>query len=257
MDGALPASEVDWQLRIDFAQHAGSAILGWRRTGGASSGRPSGGLEVRNGWCGRPDWSYVEIVAGWRTPPRRMPGPRSEAVKQASGAKGAGASRLTARRREGCWTPPPERRMRSAVHPRPRRVAPRRRRGFERGHRARARLSALARPGHGRLGRRVLGARTEQQRSSSEGAGYDEEADHQEPSDRLARGGHRLPRIRERRRAQRGLRACVGQKPPRRVSFPPDDAEVHHAYFLLCRARGMLPPSFDEMRVELRRRVAA
>lgn len=40
-------------------------------------------------------------------------------------------------------------------------------------------------------------------------------------------------------------------------AFPPDDAEVHHAYFLLCRARGLLPPSFDEMRVELRRRVAA
>ncbi len=38
---------------------------------------------------------------------------------------------------------------------------------------------------------------------------------------------------------------------------PPDDAEVHHALFLLCRARGMVAPSFDEMRVELRRRVAA
>lgn len=38
---------------------------------------------------------------------------------------------------------------------------------------------------------------------------------------------------------------------------PPDDAEVHHALFLLCRARGKLAPSFDEMRVELRRRVAA
>jgi hypothetical protein len=37
----------------------------------------------------------------------------------------------------------------------------------------------------------------------------------------------------------------------------PDDAEVHHAFFLLCRARGKLAPSFDEMRVELRRRVAA
>jgi hypothetical protein len=37
----------------------------------------------------------------------------------------------------------------------------------------------------------------------------------------------------------------------------PDEAEVHHAYFLLCRARGLLAPSFDEMRVELRRRVAA
>jgi hypothetical protein len=38
---------------------------------------------------------------------------------------------------------------------------------------------------------------------------------------------------------------------------PPDEAEVHHALFLLCRAHGKLPPSFDEMRVELRRRVAA
>jgi hypothetical protein len=37
----------------------------------------------------------------------------------------------------------------------------------------------------------------------------------------------------------------------------PDDAEVHHALFLLCRARGKHAPSFDEMRVELRRRAAA
>jgi hypothetical protein len=37
----------------------------------------------------------------------------------------------------------------------------------------------------------------------------------------------------------------------------PDDPEVHHALFLSCRARGKLPPSFDEMRVELRRRAAA
>jgi hypothetical protein len=37
----------------------------------------------------------------------------------------------------------------------------------------------------------------------------------------------------------------------------PDDAEVHHALFLLCRARGKHPPSFDDMRVELRRRIAA
>jgi len=37
----------------------------------------------------------------------------------------------------------------------------------------------------------------------------------------------------------------------------PDDAEVHHALFLLCRARGQRTPSFDEMRVELRRRLAA
>ena len=37
----------------------------------------------------------------------------------------------------------------------------------------------------------------------------------------------------------------------------PDDMEVHHALFLLCRARGKHPPSFDEMRIELRRRIAA
>ena len=37
----------------------------------------------------------------------------------------------------------------------------------------------------------------------------------------------------------------------------PDDAEIHHALFLLCRSRGKQPPSFDEMRVELRRRIAA
>lgn len=37
----------------------------------------------------------------------------------------------------------------------------------------------------------------------------------------------------------------------------PDDAEVHHALFLLCRARGKDAPSFDDVRVELRRRVAA
>lgn len=38
---------------------------------------------------------------------------------------------------------------------------------------------------------------------------------------------------------------------------PPDDAEVHHALFLLCRAQGKNPTSFDQMRVDLRRRVAA
>jgi hypothetical protein len=37
----------------------------------------------------------------------------------------------------------------------------------------------------------------------------------------------------------------------------PDDAEVHQALFLLCRALGKRAPSFDEMRVELRRRLAA
>jgi hypothetical protein len=29
VEGAMPASEVDWQLRIDFAQHAGSALIRW------------------------------------------------------------------------------------------------------------------------------------------------------------------------------------------------------------------------------------
>ncbi len=37
----------------------------------------------------------------------------------------------------------------------------------------------------------------------------------------------------------------------------PDDAEVHHALFLLRRARGLNAPSFDLMRVQLRNRVAA
>jgi len=37
----------------------------------------------------------------------------------------------------------------------------------------------------------------------------------------------------------------------------PDDHEVHHALFLLCRARGKTPPSFDAMRFERRRRAAA
>ena len=37
----------------------------------------------------------------------------------------------------------------------------------------------------------------------------------------------------------------------------PDDAEVHHALFLLRRARGLTAPSFDLMRVQLKQRVAA
>lgn len=37
----------------------------------------------------------------------------------------------------------------------------------------------------------------------------------------------------------------------------PDEAEIHHALFLLCRVLGKSAPSFDQMRVELRRRVAA
>jgi hypothetical protein len=37
----------------------------------------------------------------------------------------------------------------------------------------------------------------------------------------------------------------------------PDAAEVHHALFLLRRARNLDAPSFDLMRVQLRRHVAA
>jgi hypothetical protein len=40
-------------------------------------------------------------------------------------------------------------------------------------------------------------------------------------------------------------------------SGEPDEAEVHHALFLLRRARGLNAPSFDLMRVQLRRLVAA
>ena len=37
----------------------------------------------------------------------------------------------------------------------------------------------------------------------------------------------------------------------------PDEAEIHHALFLLRRARNLDAPSFDLMRVQLRRLVAA
>jgi hypothetical protein len=40
-------------------------------------------------------------------------------------------------------------------------------------------------------------------------------------------------------------------------SSEPDEAEVHHALFLLRRARGLNAPSFDLMRVQLRRLVDA
>jgi hypothetical protein len=29
VEGAMPASEVDWQLRIDFVQHTGGALIRW------------------------------------------------------------------------------------------------------------------------------------------------------------------------------------------------------------------------------------
>jgi hypothetical protein len=37
----------------------------------------------------------------------------------------------------------------------------------------------------------------------------------------------------------------------------PDEIEIHHALFLLRRARGLEAPSFDAMRVELRSLLAA
>jgi hypothetical protein len=40
-------------------------------------------------------------------------------------------------------------------------------------------------------------------------------------------------------------------------SKEPDEAEVHHALFMLRRARGLSAPSFDLMRVQLRRLIAA
>jgi len=40
-------------------------------------------------------------------------------------------------------------------------------------------------------------------------------------------------------------------------SGSPDDAEIHHALFLLRRAQGLSAPSFDSLRVLLRRRTAA
>jgi hypothetical protein len=40
-------------------------------------------------------------------------------------------------------------------------------------------------------------------------------------------------------------------------TMAPDDMEIHHALFLLRRARGLDAPSFDLMRVQLRRRQAA
>ncbi|WP_394826018.1 hypothetical protein [Pendulispora albinea] len=39
------------------------------------------------------------------------------------------------------------------------------------------------------------------------------------------------------------------------ASISPDEAEVHHAFFLLRRARGLEAPSFDTMRVSLRKRL--
>ncbi len=38
VEGAMPGSEVDWQLRIDYAQHMGSAMIRWLSGVGAVHG---------------------------------------------------------------------------------------------------------------------------------------------------------------------------------------------------------------------------
>lgn len=38
VEGAIPATEVDWDLRIDFAQHAGSALVRWLSASVGASG---------------------------------------------------------------------------------------------------------------------------------------------------------------------------------------------------------------------------
>jgi hypothetical protein len=63
---------------------------------------------------------------------------------------------------------------------------------------------------------------------------------------------HERPAPRERGKTVHGQAANAGHR-----VLAPDDAEVHHAMFLLRRARGLDAPSFDSMRVQLRRRVAA
>ena len=37
VDGAVPGSEVDWALRIDYAQHAGNALLHWAEPASAAT----------------------------------------------------------------------------------------------------------------------------------------------------------------------------------------------------------------------------
>jgi hypothetical protein len=34
VEGAIPGSEVDWELRIDYTQHAGSAMVRWLELNG-------------------------------------------------------------------------------------------------------------------------------------------------------------------------------------------------------------------------------
>ena len=39
VEGAMPGREVDWQLRIDYAQHAGSAMMRWLEVTAPHGGR--------------------------------------------------------------------------------------------------------------------------------------------------------------------------------------------------------------------------
>lgn len=45
VDGALPGSEVDWQLRIDYAQHTGSALVRWLELRAARAPQNGGGAQ--------------------------------------------------------------------------------------------------------------------------------------------------------------------------------------------------------------------
>lgn len=42
VDGAMPGSEVDWQLRIDYVQHTGCALIRWLRWTDPAQGPPEG-----------------------------------------------------------------------------------------------------------------------------------------------------------------------------------------------------------------------
>ena len=49
VEGAMPGSEVDWQLRIDYAQHAGSALLRWLALKGGDAGGGEGAGDFSGG----------------------------------------------------------------------------------------------------------------------------------------------------------------------------------------------------------------
>jgi hypothetical protein len=47
VEGAMPGSEVDWALRIDYAQHAGSALLRWLSRAQGEEGGEGQGVQAR------------------------------------------------------------------------------------------------------------------------------------------------------------------------------------------------------------------